>query len=158
MACHEELADLWLRDSLPIWRVREAVVPTLPVGMSLHRLDDVWVGAPALAAAIRAADYVVAVPPDAPYEALEDAARRFERATSISWERARGGTNVDVDIRPLIDHVAVQRDARSLLIRARFLPDRGAGRPEDVLGTLESWIGSPIDWGAIVRERLILTD
>src|SRR5688572_4028664 len=30
MACEEELADLWLRDGLQIWRVREAVVPTLP--------------------------------------------------------------------------------------------------------------------------------
>jgi hypothetical protein len=63
---------------------------------------------------------------------------------------------VRVDVRPLIESVSVAHEGGSLAIRTRFLADRGAGRPEDVLGILESWITTPVEWGETVRERLIL--
>ena len=158
MACREELADLWLGTVLPLWRVREAIAPTLPARIELLRVDDVWVGAPALAAAVRAADYRVELPDLAPFDLLDRAAARMLAASSIERPRARGASTVQVDIRPLIESVRVSREPASLEIRTRFLPDRGAGRPEDVLAILGSWVEAPVEWGETVRERLLLAD
>ena len=158
MECREEVADLWLRSVLPLWQVREALTPTLPPRIELVRVDDVWVGAPALAAAVRAAVYRVGLPEAAPFDLLEHAAARLLASRSIERPRARGTSTVQVDVRPLIESVGVSREPASLEIRTRFLPDRGAGRPEDVLAILASSIGSPVDWGETVRERLVFAD
>jgi Uncharacterized protein conserved in bacteria (DUF2344) len=156
--CREELADLWLRQPLPTWRVREALLPTLPALVTLVRLDDVWVGRPALAAALRAADYTVVVPRDVPVDALERATERLLASRAIDRPRTRGTSTVHIDVRPLIESVAVDGDRMALQLRTRFLPDRGAGRPEDVLGILDESLGSAVAWGEPVRERLHLSD
>jgi radical SAM-linked protein len=156
--CREELADLWLRDPLPLWRVRGAVEQTLPHAVSLTRLDDVWVGEPALAGAIRAADYRIDLREAAPLEALEAACDRFMSAPGIERERQRGSGTVRQDIRPLVEWVLVDRAERALQLRTRFLPDRGTGRPDDVREVLEGWVGAPVAWGSTIRERLLLAD
>jgi hypothetical protein len=139
-----------------VWRVRDAIERTLPSGLDLVRLDDVWVGAPALAAALRAADYAVGLPDRAAIDAIEAAAKRLMASGSVECARPRSSGTVQVDVRPLIESVRVARDGASLEMRTRFLPDRGAGRPEDVLGILDSWITTPVEWGETIRERLIL--
>ena len=158
MECRAELADLWLREARPLWQVREAVAVTLPARVVLLGLDDVWVGAPPLQAALRAADYVVSLPEDAPLEALEEAVGGLMAAPTLERARTRGTSTVQVDVRPLIDSVHVLGEPPRLEIRTRFFPDRGAGRPEDVLDVLATTLDAPIEWGDIVRERLILAE
>jgi hypothetical protein len=156
LECRAELADLWLRQVLPVWRVREALLSTLPALVTLTRLDDVWIGRQALAAALRAADYSVSVPAGVALDALERAAERLVASRRIERTRARGTSTIQVDVRPLIDSVAVDRGRMALQFRTRFLADRGAGRPEDVLGILDESMGSPVAWGEPVREGLVL--
>jgi hypothetical protein len=56
--------------------------------------------------------------------------------------------------------VEVLRDAAGgavgLRIRTRFDPERGVGRPEEVLAALSELAGAPLEVGSIVRERLVL--
>jgi radical SAM-linked protein len=156
IACREELADLALADVLPAWRVRELLEGTLPDGLRLLRLNDVWVGAVALAAAIRAADYRIALEDPTSVEAIADACRELLATRTLEREKAAkpGATR---DIRPLIADVRVDRAGMALLIQTRFDPERGVGRPDEVLAALEELAG-PIARAATVRERLILDE
>ena len=57
MALEGELADLVLTAMLPTWAVRESLIRCAPSGWRLIGLFDVWLGAPALAGQVAAADY-----------------------------------------------------------------------------------------------------
>ena len=45
-----------------------------------------------------------------------------------------------------------------LRIETRIHPERGSGRPEEVVGALADNLGQPLAPKAIARERLILAD
>ena len=160
IACLGEVADLWLSQLRPAWWVRERLEPTMPAGMRLLRLDDVWLGAPALAAAIRGAGYATSLS-GGPEEvaAVADAAARFLASPQVVRERTRASGQVRHDIRPLVEDVSVDPGPPARLrISVRFLQDRGAGRPDEVIAALEELHGGPIARGATVREGLILDD
>lgn len=160
VVARRELADLWLAERLPIASVRSAVLETIPAELELRDLHDVWLGAPALAASLIAAEYRVdlsGIPEDG-MERLRAAAERLLAAPALERERARGSGTVRYDLRPLVDDVSVDRGSRSLLIRTAFHPERGAGRPEEVLAALTDLDpdGPLPPARAITRERLIL--
>ncbi len=156
----QEYADLLLSEHLPAWRVREAVSASMPTDLTLVGLCDVWVGAPALAAIVVAAEYrVVAAPADLEPHAVRAAAGRLLARPRIERERTRGGRPVTYDLRPLIEHITVE-DRRPIVLRVgtRFHPERGSGRPDEIVSALSEALGAPIDIDAIVRERLVLDE
>ncbi|MFL5777744.1 MAG: DUF2344 domain-containing protein [Chloroflexota bacterium] len=158
-AAEADLADLFLTDRLPAWRVREALDTVVPEGWALVDLRDTWVGGPALAALVVAADYRIAL---APVDAIdiERAVKNVLAAASLPRDRPKGGSTARYDLRPLIAGLALA-DAGpppTLTTRTRFDPERGVGRPEEVIAVLGDVVGKPLEATSVVRERLILSD
>jgi hypothetical protein len=119
----------------------------------------VWLGAPALAAALAGADYRVAFRVDSRPAARElaAAAQALLSAASIPRQRRKGAGTVQYDLRPLLSDVEVD-DAGYLRVRTLFHPERGAGRPEEVVAALADVLNRPLVVESIVRARLILAD
>jgi radical SAM-linked protein len=160
-----ELLDLFLTDQRISAEVRRRVVASLPAGHDLVDLYDVWLGAPALSGQVVAADYrieVSAVDGSAlEPERLEAASRRLLAEATLPRTRDKGGRAVTYDLRPLLESVDTLVDdslpaGLRLRIRTRFDPERGVGRPEEVLAALSDAAGIPLTARSIVRERILL--
>jgi radical SAM-linked protein len=160
VAAECELADLYIAERLPAWRVRQAVCESAPSGVVVAGVHDVWLGAPALAASVAAADYRIVLG-DAACDpaAIRNAAAHLLSAATLERRRPRGNDSVAYDLRPLLDAIDVRAAIPVvLLIRTRFHPERGAGRPEEVLAALADAVGTPLAAAQIVRERILLSD
>jgi radical SAM-linked protein len=152
-----EMADLILVERLPVAEVRERLAPRLPAGHELIDLYDVWLGAPALPGLVVAADWRIelADPPNQP--ALAAACDGLLAAESLPRERQRGGMPSIYDLRPLLDDVAVVAGTSDTLrLRTRVHPERGVGRPDEVVAALGERLGTPLTVQTLVRERLVL--
>ena len=163
MAAERELADLHLAERLPAWRVREAVCGAAPGGIVVATLHDVWLGAPALAACVAAADYRIALADDIGCDAaaIQAAASRLLSAATLERRRPRGDGWVIYDLRPLLAAIEIDvRDATrtTLRVRTRFHPERGAGRPDEVLAAVAEAAGTELRAAEIVRERILLAE
>jgi radical SAM-linked protein len=164
MTAESELIDVLLTERWPRWRVREALEPHVPIGWHLTDLADVWLGGPALAGAVAAADYRITLDAgDAvTLDGVAAAATALIGATSLPRQRDKGGGWVDYDLRPLLVAVAVEGDGDTSPVvvhaRTRFHPSLGTGRPEEVIAALADALGSPLAVTTIVRERLVLAD
>jgi radical SAM-linked protein len=160
MPAERELADLYLADRVAAWQVRAAIRETAPAGINGADAHDVWLGAPALAGSVAAADYRIVLagqPPNA--QAIRDGAARLLAAATLERRRPRGNDSVTYDLRPLLDAIDVQDgDPRVLLVRTRFHPERGAGRPEEVVAALGDAMGASLEIATTVRERVLLAD
>jgi hypothetical protein len=152
-----ELADIVLTELVPAWRVRQGLEEHLPDGWRLVEVQDVWLGSPAVAGQVVAADYRVEVT-GADANALEEAAARLLSASQLPRERAKGGSTVRYDLRPLLAEVRVVEDGPPVVLRARtrFDPVLGTGRPEEVVAALSDAVGEALVIGSLVRERVIL--
>jgi radical SAM-linked protein len=162
MAAERELFDLFLTERRPVADVRERLAAALPAGHELLDLHDVWLGSPPLPDQLAAADYEVELAADDgnPLEptVIADAARRLLSATSLPRRRERSGRSIDYDLRPLVIDVDVaSHEPLTVLVRARFHPERGVGRPEEVVAALGELAGRSIVPVTIVRARQILT-
>jgi len=164
-----ELAELWLTARLPAWRLREALTPPLPAGHRITDLEDVWIGAPALAGRVAAADYRVALAGEPDEREVAAAARRVIAARSLPRSRAKGGAVKSYDLRPLLISIRiggggegdnVKGPAQRVLarLRTRIHPELGSGRPEEVLAALSDELGIVLEATETVRERLVLAD
>ena len=157
-----ELADLWLTERAPAWRVREALEGVLQRGHALVALEDVWPGAPALAGRVAAADYRVALHGALDEGAIAAAADRLLAADRLDRERAKGGGVKSYDLRPLIISLTAAADARdeqvAVRVRTRIHPELGSGRPEEVVAALAEELGTPLEATETIRERLVLSD
>jgi hypothetical protein len=159
MPAERELIDIVLTEAWPVWRVREALVPHVPMGWTLLELEDVWLGGPPLAGRVAAADYRVELEGSPDVEALRRAAGDLIVATRVPRKRLKGGATVDYDLRPLLVSVSVEAGPPPVVrTRTRFHPELGTGRPEEVLAALGDRLGSPLDARSIVRERLLLDE
>ena len=162
MTAEAELIDVLLTERWPRWRVREALEPHVPTGWRLTDLSDVWLGGPALAGAVAAADYRITleVGEGVTGSGVSAAALAILDATSLPRRREKGGGSVDYDLRPLLISIEVADASPPVTIRARtrFHPSLGTGRPEEVVGALADAIGRPVTASTIVRERLVLAD
>jgi len=154
-----ELADIVLIEFVPIWRVRAGLADHLPAGWRLVDVHDVWLGSPALAGQVVAADYRIEVA-GADATALTAAATRLLDATELPRERLKGGSTVRYDLRPLLADVSVVGAGPPIVLRARtrFDPVLGTGRPEEVVAALGDVVGSPLVVASLVRERVITGD
>lgn len=155
-----ELVDVFLARPRPIAEVREALARSLPPGHEVVDLHDVWVGAPALPSVIVAATYriVLAEPGrETPLGDLRRAAGDLLASTTLPRTRAKGAGTVAYDLRPFIETIEVDEDAtaRILRIRVRVDPERGMGRPEEVVAALSDRLGTALAVASIARERVI---
>jgi hypothetical protein len=159
IAGERELADILLARFEPAWRVREALAGHLPDGWRLVDLYDIWLGAPALAGQVVAADYRIDLG-DVDAGVIIAAVDALLAAERLPRERLKGGSTVRYDLRPLLAMAWVADPGPPLLlgIRTRFHPELGTGRPADVLAALGDTAGMILDDGSIVRERLILAE
>ena len=154
-----ELADIVLTEFVPTWRVREGLAEHLPAGWRLVDVHDVWLGSPALAGQVVAADYRIEVA-GADADALAAAAAGLLDATELPRERLKGGSTVRYDLRPLLADVGVVSVGPPVVlrVRTRFDPVLGTGRPDEVVAALGDAVGSPLVIASLVRERVILSD
>jgi hypothetical protein len=158
-----ELAEIFLAERVPAWRIREALEDRLPPGHVLLSAEDVWLGAPPLPGRVVAADWRVELEARGiDLDALVVAAERLLAATSLMRTRSKGGADKSYDLRPLFDDVQVVSPVAGtplvVTIRTRFRPELGSGRPEEVLAALADACSVPLVPSRIVRERLLLSD
>jgi len=144
MSGDRELADLFTTTRQPIVLVRRAIEGAFPVGYRLVDLHDVWLGEPALAAQLEAADYRIEIERvDGGAKALGQACQALLEAETLPRTRTKGGRDVTYDLRPLFADVrAIDAGQTTVLeIRTRFSPERGAGRPDEVLAATSEKAG-----------------
>jgi radical SAM-linked protein len=151
-----ELLEFWLTEIRPAWVVREGLQPVLPAGHRLIDLENVWVGAPALAGRVAAADYEVTVGSELPEAALAAAAAGLLATDRLSRDRVKGGETRTYNLRPLI--VGLHASGQTLRMRTRIHPELGTGRPDEVVAALGHMAGVTLTVERIVRRRLVLAD
>jgi radical SAM-linked protein len=158
-----ELAEIFLAERVPAWRVREALEDRLPAGHALLSVENVWLGAPSLPGRVVAADWRVELEAAViAADALGAAAESLLAAMSLPRTRSKGGADKSYDLRALLDDVRVvtstAAEPLAIRIRTRFRPEMGSGRPEEVVAALSDACGAPLVASRIVRERLLLSD
>jgi hypothetical protein len=164
-----ELVDLWLLERRPLWAVRAALAPRLPAGHRWIGAEDVWLGAPALAGRVVAADWRVELDGTGlDHARIADAAHGLIAARTLPRTRIKGATAKTYDLRPLLASVAIEspRDGRAgpapatgrivACIRTRFHPELGPGRPEEVVAALAEELGAPIEIASLRRAGFVL--
>ncbi len=160
IAAERELADLFLSELAPIWRVRGVLANVMPEGWRLVDLFDTWMGGPALAGLVVAADYRIELAGEPDLAGLKAAAAQLLAAGQLPRVRTKGDGTVPYDLRPLLADVSVHPAAGriALRVRTRFHPTLGTGRPEEVVAAIDARIEAALQVVAIVRERLILSN
>jgi radical SAM-linked protein len=159
-----ELMDVWLVERLPAWRVRAALAGVLPAGNRLVDLFDVWLGEPALPGRVIASVYRGTLPEGvAEPGRLVIAAARMMEAAAIPRERLKKDSVVTYDLRPFLVALEVQPaasgvTATTLRMTLRHDPEKGVGRPEEVLAALGDELGTRIHGARLVRESLVLAE
>jgi hypothetical protein len=99
--------------------------------------------------------------------AVRVAAEALCAAATLPRERRKGEAMIAYDLRPFVQAIEVAEvDAvpgRDLAIVGPILrmtlrhdPEKGIGRPEEVLAALEERVGFPLEVHSLVRERLVL--
>ncbi len=166
MLGERELVDVVLAERLTLPALRARLEGQLPAGYRLVDLFDVWLGEPAAASRLAAADYRVAVRGASAAE-LAEAAEALLAADSLERARPRGeGRSVAYDLRPLLLDLTVA-DApgpvasgapASVRMRLRHAPEGVAGRPDEVVLALGEALDRVLELDVIVRERLLVTD
>lgn len=160
-----ELVDVHLARREPAWRVREVVRGALDDGDALVDCHDVWLGEPPLPGRVTGAVYRTefrAEPGDPRLATrLLEAATAMVEAPTLPRARRKGEATVSYDLRPFLVGATVDATpghGATLRCVLRHDPERGVGRPEEVLGELEDRIGHRLEGSGPVRERLLLAD
>jgi len=170
MLAEHDLADLYLAERLTAPDLRLRLDAGLPRGYRLVDLFDVWVGEPALAPQLAAADYRLTLF-NVEQRALDESIGRVLAASELPRERRRETKTTAYDLRPLIlDLRACTPDVGAsgvagdgatdgasdgatdgatdgaaplagLWMRLRHSQDRGSGRPDEVVAALAAELG-----------------
>jgi radical SAM-linked protein len=156
LAAERELAEVFLAERVPIWRVREALTERLPAGWRLVDLHDVWAGGPPLAGRVIAADYRIELEVGPEPDRLAEVAQALIAARELPRVRQKGDGSVAYDLRPLLVDVSVDLAGAVIRARTRIHPELGTGRPEEVVAALGERLGRALEVRTIVREGVIL--
>jgi radical SAM-linked protein len=152
MLAEHELVDLFLAERLTAPALRRRLSGGMPAGYRVIDLHDVWMGAPALAPQLVAADYRMTLF-GAERKDLESAAVRLMYREELTRERRRESKTVTYDLRPLIIDLRVRDTdpaalaaagvpdgvstrAAELWMRLRHSQERGSGRADEVVAAL----------------------
>jgi radical SAM-linked protein len=164
MLGEHELVDLFLAERLTSPELRERLRTGMPDGHRLVDLHDVWLGEPAVAAQLVAADYRTAVEGASRLE-LAQACATLLAAHSIERVRPKGaGQPVVYDLRPLllrlgvgmpVDPGATTEDAVPVRMRLGLAQEGAVGRPAEVVLALGELLGRQLRAGVVVRERVL---
>ena len=153
MLAEHELADLFLAKRLTRLDLRSRLGDGMPRGYRLIDLRDEWVGGPALATRLVAADYrltLLGVSPDR----LAPAVGALLAAASLPRQKRREKKVTAYDLRPLLLDLQVREDdaaagatdgvgipAAGLWMRLRNSQEMGSGRAEEVVAALAEELG-----------------
>ena len=153
MLAEHELADLFLSERLTAPEMRDRLAAGMPRGYAVVDLHDVWIGDPALAPLLAAADYRMTLL-NVEQTRLEAAAGRLLAAEQLPRERHKEARTIPYDLRPLLlelragpaDPEALPPDAdpaqaAGVWMRLRHSQDRGSGRVEEVVAALARELG-----------------
>ena len=91
---------------------------------------------------------------------LTDAARLLLAAHTLPRERRKGDNVIAYDLRPFVEDVEVIESDGATAVRMtlRHDPEKGVGRPEELLAALGEALGASLRPVSLVRERLVLGD
>jgi radical SAM-linked protein len=153
MLAEHELADLYLAERLTAPDLRARLEAGMPRGYRVVDVHDVWIGEPALAPQLAAADYRMTLL-NVEQSLVEEAADRLMAAEKLPRERRKEARTIPYDLRPLVlglrvepaDPAALPPDATiansaGLWMRLRHTQDRGSGRAEEVVAALADLMG-----------------
>jgi radical SAM-linked protein len=148
----EELVDVWLEESVSLKQFAKSLVPVLPEGLTVKRVQEVDPGAPAMQTQVVATEYHVIVEWD---RSLEEARARVERALAAD-ELPHERRGKRYDLRPLIEDLQLEEVSDGKVILDMRLSARpgATGRPEAVLDVL----GMGDAFARYRRTRLILSE
>ncbi len=156
-----ELVDVWLVERLARWRVREALEGRLPPGARLRDVQDVWLGEATLPGQVVASVYRAELDAsDADRSELGASVAAMLAATALPRVRRKGDKSVPYDLRPFVEAIDLSplepagRTAVRMVLRHD--PEKGIGRPEELLAELGDRLGKPLAPTMLVRERLVL--
>ncbi len=181
MLAEHELADIFLAERLTVQDMRARLAAGMPRGYRVVGLHDEWVGAPALAPQLVAADYRMILL-GVKRVAAEEGIRTLLAAEQLPREKRRGDRSVAYDLRPLVKTLRVSEledvpgaepvlppvsAAVGLWMRLRHSQGEGSGRPEEVVAALAdalpggqaAFSAEPSNIAIVhpIRERLWLT-
>jgi len=130
----EELIDIWLEEPVSLEQLTRSLVPVLPDGLRVKRVQEVDPRAPAMQTRVVATEYRVIVEWDGSAEAAQDHVERALAAEELPHER-RGKR---YDLRPLIEDLQLEDVTEgNAVLNMRLSARPGAtGRPEAVLDVL----------------------
>jgi hypothetical protein len=150
-----EPIDIFLGERRTAREVRSAVAAAAPADHPVVDLHDVWLGAPALAASVVAADYRLLVA-GADERDLADAAAAILDAGRLERSRVKGDHLVTYDLRPLV--LDLGTEAGWVWMRLRVDSVLGVGRPDEVVAALSEATPGRLAVVEGGRERLWLAD
>jgi radical SAM-linked protein len=130
----EELIDIWLEEPVSLEQFTRSLVPVLPDGLRVERVQEVAPRAPAMQTQVVATEYRVIVEWDGSAEAAQDYVERALAAEELPHER-RGKR---YDLRPLIEDLRLEDVTEGNVVLTMRLSARpgATGRPEAVLDVL----------------------
>lgn len=154
MLAEHELADLFLAERLTAPDLRDRLAAGMPRGYRVVDLHDVWVGAPAMAPQLAAADYRLTLL-NVERSPLERAAATLMAAERLPRERRKEERSIEYDLRPLLldlrvipanpesvpPETAAAVAATGLWMRLRHSQERGSGRADEVVAALADEMG-----------------
>ncbi len=169
MLAEHDLADLFVSERLTRRDMRLRLEAGMPRGYRLIDLRDEWVGAPALATELAAADYRLTLL-GAEAGRLRTASLELLGADALPRERRREKKVTAYDLRPLLlalevreadqaDEAVEGSERAGIWMRLRHSQDRGSGRPEEVVAALGDRLGltvlgldrPEVDEGSVLR-------
>ena len=156
-----ELADVFLVERLPGWRVREALVAALPAAYTLMDLFDVWLGESPLPGRVAASVYRAVVRPPVGIDRVAAGAQGLLAAQALPRERRKGESTVSYDLRPFLAALDVEAGPDGVAVirmTLRHDPAKGVGRPDETLAALAEASGEGLEAASLVRERLVLAE
>jgi radical SAM-linked protein len=133
-----EVMDVILTKSMPAEDFFASVTPTLPVGLAIKGIEEVFLKAPSLQSALRQAMYRVTLETSLSGDELTDRISDLLAADQIERQRIRKGREETFDLRPLVDDVGIEvvSDGRAVLCMRLSAGQHGNVRPDEVLAAL----------------------
>ena len=132
-----EMAEFWLKETLPIEDVAKALHKATPPGIMVHKVQTVEEKAPKLQVALSCAHFLISF--REPQPNLVEKVAEMISAKSLPRERVRKGKKKIFDLRTLIlaAEVLPAEDDNHQQLSLELRAEPGAtGRPDDVLKAL----------------------